>query len=410
MEPRFLTAGAWRSTIRDMIIVTGDEQVVIDPHTVEIATHEKRIRTKHILVATDYSTHSRAAAAVAGDGFAEYFGRADQALVNAATAGLRVAELENQLQAASRASVPARATGAIHQPLAQQADRAAGGHVDPRHVPALRLRVNDVRVVRVLPPAPPEDVRDKRQWLADFERKAEELDRWRGRNVGIVLQSYLPDALPIPTLVVWGSRDRMIPAWHAITAQRSIPGCRVELFEGAGHFPHLDEPADRTVVLDDVDRPHLFVAEEAAGRHLEHVLARRHDDPDLDPVAIADVGARLGRIDEIDDGVDPLLFDPERRDLCEARRLDESDPPVQRVVASPLFDEDRLPRLDLDGGADAAAGVRRARRKQSPERPGLFALDRTNARWHPSRHTGHRQGGRNQCGAARGRNPGQQVP
>lgn len=53
---------------------------------------------------------------------------------------------------------------------------------------------------------------------------------------------YLPDVLPIPTLVVWGSRDRMIPAWHAITAQRSIPGCRVELFEGAGHFPHLDEP------------------------------------------------------------------------------------------------------------------------------------------------------------------------
>ncbi|MDR3658427.1 MAG: alpha/beta fold hydrolase [Mycobacterium sp.] len=53
---------------------------------------------------------------------------------------------------------------------------------------------------------------------------------------------YLPDAAPIPTLIIWGSRDRMIPAWHAINAQRSIPGCRVELFEGAGHFPHLDEP------------------------------------------------------------------------------------------------------------------------------------------------------------------------
>lgn len=53
---------------------------------------------------------------------------------------------------------------------------------------------------------------------------------------------YLPDSRPIPTLVVWGSKDRMIPAWHAITAQRSIPGCRVELFEGAGHFPHLDDP------------------------------------------------------------------------------------------------------------------------------------------------------------------------
>jgi pimeloyl-ACP methyl ester carboxylesterase len=53
---------------------------------------------------------------------------------------------------------------------------------------------------------------------------------------------YLPDALPIPTLIVWGSRDRMIPAWHAIRAQQAIPHCRVELFEGAGHFPHLDEP------------------------------------------------------------------------------------------------------------------------------------------------------------------------
>ena len=41
---------------------------------------------------------------------------------------------------------------------------------------------------------------------------------------------------------IWGSRDRMIPPWHAISAQKSIPGCRVELFEGAGHFPHLDEP------------------------------------------------------------------------------------------------------------------------------------------------------------------------
>ena len=53
---------------------------------------------------------------------------------------------------------------------------------------------------------------------------------------------YLPDAIPVPTLIVWGSRDRMIPAWHALKAQRSIPQCRVELFEGAGHFPHLDEP------------------------------------------------------------------------------------------------------------------------------------------------------------------------
>ncbi len=59
---------------------------------------------------------------------------------------------------------------------------------------------------------------------------------------------YLPDSAPIPTLVVWGTKDRMIPAWHAASATTSIPHCRVELFQGAGHFPHLDEP-DRFAAL-----------------------------------------------------------------------------------------------------------------------------------------------------------------
>ena len=53
---------------------------------------------------------------------------------------------------------------------------------------------------------------------------------------------YLPDSTPIPTLVVWGTKDRMIPAWHAASATASIQNCRVELFQGAGHFPHLDDP------------------------------------------------------------------------------------------------------------------------------------------------------------------------
>ncbi len=48
--------------------------------------------------------------------------------------------------------------------------------------------------------------------------------------------------LPIPIMLVWGSKDRMIPAWHAISAQKSVPEARVELFEGAGHFPHLEDP------------------------------------------------------------------------------------------------------------------------------------------------------------------------
>ncbi len=76
----------------------------------------------------------------------------------------------------------------------------------------------------------------------------------------ISAQDHLADVDPVPTLVVWGSKDRMIPAWHAINAQRALPNCQVELFEGAGHFPHLDDP-DRFArllcdfITDELDEP-----------------------------------------------------------------------------------------------------------------------------------------------------------
>ena len=58
----------------------------------------------------------------------------------------------------------------------------------------------------------------------------------------ISAHDHLEGALPIPTLIVWGSKDRMIPASHALNVARALPDSRVELFEGAGHFPHLDDP------------------------------------------------------------------------------------------------------------------------------------------------------------------------
>jgi pimeloyl-ACP methyl ester carboxylesterase len=46
----------------------------------------------------------------------------------------------------------------------------------------------------------------------------------------------------VPTLIVWGARDRIIPVSHAATVGELIEGSLIELFEKAGHFPHLDEP------------------------------------------------------------------------------------------------------------------------------------------------------------------------
>jgi pimeloyl-ACP methyl ester carboxylesterase len=58
----------------------------------------------------------------------------------------------------------------------------------------------------------------------------------------ISAHDHLEGVLPVPTLIVWGTKDRMIPASHAHSVQRAVPDSRLEMFEGAGHFPHLDDP------------------------------------------------------------------------------------------------------------------------------------------------------------------------
>ncbi|HEX3593132.1 MAG TPA: alpha/beta fold hydrolase [Pseudonocardiaceae bacterium] len=47
----------------------------------------------------------------------------------------------------------------------------------------------------------------------------------------------------LPTLVVWGDKDRIIPVGHARRAQELVPNAEVEIFAGSGHFPHCHQPA-----------------------------------------------------------------------------------------------------------------------------------------------------------------------
>jgi pimeloyl-ACP methyl ester carboxylesterase len=62
----------------------------------------------------------------------------------------------------------------------------------------------------------------------------------RGQRVDASDRLYLAQALPF--LVVWGQRDPIIPVEHAYDAHRLVPGSQLEIFPGAGHFPHLDDP------------------------------------------------------------------------------------------------------------------------------------------------------------------------
>ncbi len=61
-----------------------------------------------------------------------------------------------------------------------------------------------------------------------------------GQRVDATDRLYL--AQMIPTLILWGRRDPMIPVEHAEVAHQRIRGSRLEIFENAGHFPHLEEP------------------------------------------------------------------------------------------------------------------------------------------------------------------------
>lgn len=46
-----------------------------------------------------------------------------------------------------------------------------------------------------------------------------------------------PVACTVPTLIVWGARDRIVPAAHGQRYARDIPGARLHVFENCGHFP-----------------------------------------------------------------------------------------------------------------------------------------------------------------------------
>lgn len=64
---------------------------------------------------------------------------------------------------------------------------------------------------------------------------------WRGQVVTMLDRCYLARA--VPTLLVWGRHDTIVPVDHAFVAHAAMPGSRLEVFEDSGHFPHHCEPA-----------------------------------------------------------------------------------------------------------------------------------------------------------------------
>jgi hypothetical protein len=65
-------------------------------------------------------------------------------------------------------------------------------------------------------------------------------------------RAYLAEHMP--SMVVWGERDLVLPVKHARAAHEVLPGSRLEIFPEAAHMPHEDEPDRFAEVLDDFIR------------------------------------------------------------------------------------------------------------------------------------------------------------
>jgi pimeloyl-ACP methyl ester carboxylesterase len=68
------------------------------------------------------------------------------------------------------------------------------------------------------------------------------------RGQAVSAENRLHLASEMPTLIVWGDADRIIPVEHAHAAHTAIPGSQLEVFEGTGHYPHCEAP-DRFVTV-----------------------------------------------------------------------------------------------------------------------------------------------------------------
>jgi pimeloyl-ACP methyl ester carboxylesterase len=70
-----------------------------------------------------------------------------------------------------------------------------------------------------------------------------------GQRINASDRLYL--AAQMPSMIVWGARDRIIPVRHAQLAHDGMPGSRLEIFESSGHFPQLDDPYRFAETLED---------------------------------------------------------------------------------------------------------------------------------------------------------------
>lgn len=116
---------------------------------------------------------------------------------------------------------------------------------------------------------------------------------WRGQQVSVLDQLRMLSRTPI--LLVWGERDSVLPARQGAELARNLPTVQLHTVPGAGHFPHIDEPAEFSRLLTGfLATPGVRLTEQEWRDLLDEGVDRDDEGVDRDDVADRAEVARRG--------------------------------------------------------------------------------------------------------------------
>lgn len=84
-----------------------------------------------------------------------------------------------------------------------------------------------------------------------------------GQAVSATNRLHLAGQLPFQ--LIWGDADPIIPVSHGYATHEAIPGSRLAVVEGSGHYPHVENPAEVERVIAE------FMADTRPGR-IDHSM------------------------------------------------------------------------------------------------------------------------------------------
>lgn len=63
--------------------------------------------------------------------------------------------------------------------------------------------------------------------------------------------SYLLPKISVPTLLIWGNKDREVAEWKTKKMKESIKNSKLRVVWGSGHSPHLEKPNEFREIVND---------------------------------------------------------------------------------------------------------------------------------------------------------------